>query len=99
MAKKKKKAAKAPVRAAKAAPAAPAGAYCPSGKCGPGCFFASIGASALMAIGLFLIVNGVLLQSNATPMLTTSLWYLGGFLLVIFGKCILCKACMKCWPR
>lgn len=91
MAKKKKK-------AAKAAPKAMA-AYCPPGKCGPGCFFASIGASALMAIGLFLIVNGVLLQSKATPMLTTSLWYLGGFLLIIFGKCILCKACMKCWPR
>jgi hypothetical protein len=46
-----------------------------------------------------MIVAGVMLQSKGAGFFNAVLWYLGGFLLMMVGKSMLWKACMKCYPR
>lgn len=72
---------------------------CPAHSCGPTCLFASIGSSILLSVGLFMIVAGIILQTKGAGLLNAVLWYVGGFLLMMVGKSILYKACIKCFPR
>jgi hypothetical protein len=69
---------------------------CKVNQCGPHCFAAGLFGSVFLAIGLFLLVGGIMIQVEGSGLWNAGLWYLGGFLLMMVGKHIFIKACVKC---
>ena len=69
---------------------------CKTDHCGPHCFAAGLFGSVFLAIGLFLLVGGIMLQVEGANLWNAGLWYLGGFLLMMVGKHIFLKACIRC---
>ncbi|MBW3019325.1 hypothetical protein KY329_04030 [Candidatus Woesearchaeota archaeon] len=70
-------------------------AACPT-DCGPHCFLAGVFGSVAAAIGLFLLVGGIMMQVEGASLWNSGLWYLGGFFLMLVGKHIIKKACPSC---
>jgi|AACY02.8.fsa_nt_gi hypothetical protein len=69
---------------------------CPTDQCGVHCFVASVFGSAAAAVGLFLLVGGIMMQVEGASLWNAGLWYLGGFFLMMVGKHIIRKACPSC---
>ena len=67
-----------------------------STECGPHCLFAGVFGSVALAVGLFLLVGGIMIQVESANLWNSCLWYLGGFLLMGLGKHIMKKACPSC---
>ena len=69
---------------------------CPTASCGPKCIVSGILSAVAAAAGLWVIVSGVMMQTQMMPWMNTLLWYAGGFLLMGVAKCIKMKACGMC---
>ncbi len=69
---------------------------CASGSCGPRCVLWGLIAVILAALGLWMLMSGIMKQWSMAPWTTASLWYLGGFILWCLAKCSKLKACDKC---
>ena len=68
----------------------------PGGSCGPKCIIMMLLAAVFGALGLWMIVGGVMKQlSGAVPWTSVAMWYAGGFILWCFAKCFKWKACAK----
>ena len=68
----------------------------PSSCCGPKCIVLGIIAALLGAAGLWMLVSGVMMQSQMLPWSSVLLWYTGGFLLWCIAKMAKWKACPMC---
>jgi len=65
---------------------------CPT-TCGPTCIFMGLLSAAAAAGGLWLLVGGIVAQTNGFPWTTTLTWYFGGFILWCIAKWFKIKAC------
>ncbi len=72
------------------------GMMCMPGQCGPKCIILGLLAAAFGALGLFLVVGGVVKQMGMMPLGNVWLWYFGGFVLWCIAKMCKMKACPMC---
>ena len=69
---------------------------CPPGKCGPMCLIMGLLASVIAAVGLCLVVGGIMMQWSVMSLKKVLAWYTGGLVLWCIAKCAKAKACPSC---